>query len=117
MITKLDIMLDPDTFDGEYSGTVDKVVFTDTSVQFMVDFDFNGKPEKVLAEVSLVKGLNRTTAMLRENGVKRIDELKSVKRLTFKIERGWINITGFGDSVASNGGGESGSADTSRFIN
>ena len=112
MITKLDIMLDPETFDGEYKGTVEKVVVTDTAAQYTVAFDFNGKPEKVIAEISFVKGLNRTTAMLRENGIKRIDDLKDVKQIAFSISRGWINITGIGDGVKDS----EPAADSSRFL-
>lgn len=103
MITKLDIMLDPDTFDGDYVGQVEKVTITDTFVQFAVAFDFNGRPEKIIAELSLTKGLNRTTAMLRENGVKRVDELKNAKQIGFSISRGWINVTTIGGNVQSAG--------------
>lgn len=103
MITKLDIMLDPETFDGDYFGDVEKVNVTDSAAQFTVAFDFNGKPEKVIAEISFTKGLNRTTAMLRENGIKRIDDLKAVKKLSFTISRGWINITGIGEGSTSTG--------------
>ena len=112
MITKLDIMLDPDTFDGDYVGQVEKVTITDNSVQFAVAFDFNGRPEKIIAELSLTKGLNRTTSMLRENGVKRIDELKNVKQIGFSIARGWINITTIGGNVQSAGS----ASDSSAFL-
>lgn len=112
MITKLDIMLDPETFDGEYTGTVEKVVVTDSAAQFTVNFDFNGKPERVLAEISFSRGLNRTTAMLRENGIKRIDDLKDIKQLAFNISRGWINITSLGPGVKT----ASVTGDTSHFI-
>ena len=112
MITKLDIMLDPDAFDGNYAGQVEKVTVTDNSVQFVIAFDFNGRPEKIIAELSLTKGLNRTTAMLRENGVKRVDELKNVKQIGFSISRGWINITAIGDNVQSAGS----TSDSSAFL-
>lgn len=112
MITKLDIMLDPDTFDGDYVGQVEKVTITDTFVQFAVAFDFNGRPEKIIAELSLTKGLNRTTAMLRENGVKRVDELKNAKQIGFSISRGWINVTTIGGNVQSAGS----TSDPSAFL-
>lgn len=112
MITKLDIMLDPDMFDGDYVGQVEKVTITDNSVQFAVAFDFNGRPEKIIAELSLTKSLNRTTAMLRESGVKRIDELKNAKQIGFSITRGWINITAIGDNIQSAGS----TTDSSAFL-
>ena len=112
MITKLDIMLDPDTFDGDYVGQVEKVTITDTFVQFAVAFDFNGRPEKIIAELSLTKGLNRTTVMLRENGVKRVDELKNAKQIGFSIARGWINVTTIGGNIQSAGS----TSDSSAFL-
>lgn len=119
MITKLDIMLDPEAYDGSYVGDVKKAVVTDNSVQFSVDFDFNGKPEQILATVSLERGLNRTVKMLRENGIKKIDELKNVKKIGFVISDGWVNITSLGDGVEGSScprkEGE-GSDDSSRFF-
>ena len=112
MITKLDIMLDPDAFDGDYVGQVEKVTITDNNVQLAVAFDFNGRPEKIIAELSLTKGLNRTTAMLRENGVKRVDELKNVKQIGFSIARGWVNITTIGGNIQSAGS----TSDSSAFL-
>lgn len=113
MITKLDIMLDPESYDGSYTGDVKKVAISDASVQFIVDFDFNGKSEEIVAEISLTKGLNRSTKMLRDCGIKKIDELKNVKQISFNIASGWVNITGLGDQVAS---ANSTSADTSKFL-
>ena len=112
MITKLDIMLDPDTFDGDYVGQVERVTITDNSVQFAVAFDFNGRLEKIIAELSLTKGLNRTTAMLRENGVKRVDELKNAKQIGFSIARGWINVTSVDGNIQSAGS----TSDSSAFL-
>lgn len=112
MITKLDIMLDPDAFDGDYVGQIEKVTITDSSAQFAIAFDFNGRPEKIIAELSLTKGLNRTTAMLRENGVKRVDELKNAKQVGFSIARGWINITTIGGNIQSAGS----TSDSSAFL-
>lgn len=115
MITKLDIMLDPETYDGEYVGDVRKVAVSDTSVQFSLDFPFDGRTEQIIAEISFTKNLNRTTKMLRECGVKKIDELKSAKRVSFNIHDGWVNITGFGDTAGGASSSES-AADTSKFL-
>ena len=112
-------MLDPEAFDGVYVGDVNKVVVTDSAVQFLLDFDFNGKKEQIVAEISFVKGLNRTTKMLRESGVKKVDELKNVKKVAFAIQSGWINVTGISDeagtSCATNTNGAV-STDTSKFL-
>lgn len=108
MITKLDIMLDPDTYDGQYTGKAEKCVISDNSVQYTLDFEFGGKREKIVAEISLVRGLTRTMAMLRENGVKKIAELKNFKFVSFEISNGWVNITGFPDGEDKEQGALSG---------
>lgn len=113
MITKLDIMLDPEAYDGEYVGEVRKVIVSDNAVQFQLDFDFNGKNEQIVAEISFTKGLNRTTKMLRENGVKKIDELKNVKKVGFAIANGWINIIALGDGLAA---ANTSAVDTSAYL-
>lgn len=116
MITKLDIMLDPESYDGAYTGDVTKVVVGDDAVKFSVDFEFNGTKETILAEISFTKGLNRSTKMMRESGIKKIDELKNVKRLSFNIDKGWINITGLGDTATAGATGSGEDVDTSRFM-
>lgn len=122
MITKLEIMLDPESYDGTYVGTVSKATITDTEAKYLVDFKFEGRDEQIIAEISFTKGLNRTTKMLKENGIKKVDELKNVKKVAFKIDNGWVNIMTLGDesltdeSGASGGGGTKAAVDTSSFL-
>lgn len=112
MIKKIDIMLDPERYDGEYVGRVTKAHIDDNGASFNLNFNFDGREEQIVAEISLTRGLTRTTAMLREHGVKQFDALKNVKFVAFEIRNGWVNVVGFPDddivSTASDPGKLSG---------